>query len=302
MALAEGQPVSVFYAPDFAGTDQDVKDLQAPKETRWCLLELPKEQLEQLEAGQTFRFQELSGAKGGAGFAALCTNNATFAVEFLENSNTILLGKMDSDESNADAASSGAAPAGTAAPRCTIFAQCRGQLIVKPEKVDTNKVREVLAPSALGQAQSSAQGLSTAALEYEVAASPVELQQLLKVGPYVEVEGVWRLLPAPLEREILDAAITIVTAMGWSHDAVDGEELLREVQNNLDRGEASVPTLAVLRKALASVMAVAGEGTAPTEQDSPATASLAGEQRLALDKGKMDLFRALHLLREPAQK
>eukprot|EP00442_Polarella_glacialis_P011969 CAMPEP_0115147908 /NCGR_PEP_ID=MMETSP0227-20121206/63577_1 /TAXON_ID=89957 /ORGANISM="Polarella glacialis, Strain CCMP 1383" /LENGTH=258 /DNA_ID=CAMNT_0002557879 /DNA_START=51 /DNA_END=823 /DNA_ORIENTATION=+ len=258
MALAEGQPVSVFYAPDFAGTDQDVKDLQAPKETRWCLLELPKEQLEQLEAGQTFRFQELSGAKGGAGFAALCTNNATFAVEFLENSNTILLGKMDSDESNADTA-----------PRCTIFAQCRGQLIVKPEKVDTNKVREVLAPSALGQAQSSAQGLSTAALEYEVAASPVELQQLLKVGPYVEVEGVWRLLPAPLEREILDAAITIVTAMGWSHDAVDGEELLREVQNNLDRGEASVPTLAVLRKALASVMAVAGEGTAPTEQDSP---------------------------------
>ncbi|OLQ02037.1 N-acyl-aromatic-L-amino acid amidohydrolase (carboxylate-forming) [Symbiodinium microadriaticum] len=62
MVLTENEPVTVQYASDFVSLDQAVSDLQAPKpETRWCLLELPPDQLKTLEEGQSFHFRELSG-------------------------------------------------------------------------------------------------------------------------------------------------------------------------------------------------------------------------------------------------
>lgn len=42
--LPSKQPVAIGYGKDFVSLDQEVSDLTAPKpETRFCLLELPKE-------------------------------------------------------------------------------------------------------------------------------------------------------------------------------------------------------------------------------------------------------------------
>jgi len=292
--------------------DQEVSDLSQPRpETRWCLLELPKDQLEALEAGQRFYIQEFSGAEApGDGYAALCTANATFGVEFLENSNTILLGKVATPESASTADGEGSTEKTEKTDgRCTIFAQCRGQLIVKPEKVDVNKVRELLAPSALGQVTGgkSAELFDTAALKYEVAAGASELITVLKEGPYVEVDGKWRLLPERLENEILDCAVTVITAMGWKPEAVDGKSLLEEVQTNVRGGEASVPNLLVLEKALRSIIAKPGDKNVQPDKEAKEKSAIESQPAplpgvLAVDKQKMNLFRALQILREPAAK
>ncbi|CAJ1407620.1 unnamed protein product [Effrenium voratum] len=102
-------PAVVSYSQDFVSLDQEVKDLTAPKpETRWCLLELPKDQLQALTSGSTFAFRELSGSEAGQGYAALSTADSTFRVEFLENSNTLLLGKVEElDKENAGPRSGG---------------------------------------------------------------------------------------------------------------------------------------------------------------------------------------------------
>ncbi|CAJ1407619.1 unnamed protein product [Effrenium voratum] len=136
---------------------------------------------------------------------------------------------------------------------CTVFAQCRGQLILKPEKPDASKVRELLRPSALGQVLGTPTFYDFLTLQKAVASSSKELVELLRDGPYVEVDGKWRLLPEKLQRQILDTALTIVTAQGWDLKDVDGDALLQEVRQALDNGEDSLPSLAVLRKVLVTV-------------------------------------------------
>ncbi|CAJ1354821.1 unnamed protein product [Effrenium voratum] len=281
-------PAVVSYSQDFVSLDQEVKDLTAPKpETRWCLLELPKDQLQALTSGSTFAFRELSGSEAGQGYAALSTADSTFRVEFLENSNTLLLGKVEElDKENAGA--NGANVAG----RCTVFAQCRGQLILKPEKPDASKVRELLRPSALGQVLGTPTFYDFLTLQKAVASSSKELVELLRDGPYVEVDGKWRLLPEKLQRQILDTALTIVTAQGWDLKDVDGDALLQEVRQALDNGEDSLPSLAVLRKVLVTVE---GEKTAAEVEPQPASC------RFHLDQEKVNLFRALQILEEKPQ-
>jgi len=282
MALTEAEPLSVRYSSEFVSLDQEVADLQAPKpETRWCLMELPPDQLKSLE-DECFHFRELSGSAPGDGFAALCTKDTTFRVEFLENSNTLLLGQVkivDKENAGGNAADMQS--------RCTIFAQCRGQLILKPEKVDMNKVRDLLRSSALGQV-SPGKLYTFEDLQSEVAGSSAEIRQVLNEGPYVELEGKWRMMPEKLRQEILDVALTIVTARGWQHQAIDGEALLEEVQKTLPEGEGSVPSVGVLRKALASV-----EGAASAEDGS--------SSEIKLDLQKINLFRALQILTENPQ-
>eukprot|EP00931_Biecheleriopsis_adriatica_P104341 TRINITY_DN79024_c0_g1_i1.p1 TRINITY_DN79024_c0_g1~~TRINITY_DN79024_c0_g1_i1.p1 ORF type:complete len:465 (+),score=137.95 TRINITY_DN79024_c0_g1_i1:31-1425(+) len=318
MAVAEGQPVIVHYAKDFVSMDQAVSDLEAPRpETRWCLMELPKDQLAALEAGQRFYFQELSGAEvPGDGFAALCTKTGTFGVEFLENSNSILIGKVEKDAAaGGDADGTGAADDKPAMGRCTVFAQCRGQLIVKAENVDTNKVRELLAPSALGKVDPADDKLyDIAALLYEVAGSEEELAKVLAEGPYVEVAGKWRLLPDRLEKEVLEATITVITARGWKPEAVNANDLFEEVQRHVRGGKAAVPNLAVLRKALKQICADKSAAEAVSEgkeadkgKDTPAKgdgekAAASDESLFVFDKQKMNFVRALQHLREPPQK
>lgn len=350
MALQPGCPLRMAFSTDFVGTDTDVADLAAPRaETRWCLLELPKEQLEALEAGARFSFREEAG-----GGAVLCSDAATFSVEFLENSNSLFLGAVactaEARQPPSEAAAAGeAASAGEAAasvpvadaelvtaPLCTIFAQCRGQLILKSAKVNAQRIRDLLAPHVLGRAPATPASagteplppVTTELLEYEVAASPAELQAMLEEGPYVQHAGEWRLLPAALEREALDVAMTVVTALGLDPGAVDGETLLHEVQQHL--GEPRMPSLAVLRKALRSIMvdpaapaaaaapavaAAVAPGATPLEPAptdgavatilESGTASSTGATAkvpsgvISLDRAQMERCRALQLLRDP---
>lgn len=282
-----GEPVSLYYSSDFISLDQEVSDLRAPKpETRFCLLELPKDQLKSLQSGQTFAFRELSGSQvSGGGFTALCTADATFGVEFLENSNTLLLGKVtpggDAEENKENAGDQGGSDN---LQRCTVFAQCRGQLFVKPEKPDLIKVRELLRPTALSQEiRNDPKFYDFASLQHEVASSTKELSTLLSEGPFVEVDGYWRLLLERLKREVLDTALTIVTAQGWQLEAVDGKALLEEVQKILPDGEVSVPNLAVLRKVLSGV-----QKEALPKSDA--------ETIFVLDAEKVNLSRALQIL------
>lgn len=282
-----GEPVSLYYSSDFISLDQEVSDLRAPKpETRFCLLELPKDQLKSLQSGQTFAFRELSGSQvSGGGFTALCTADATFGVEFLENSNTLLLGKVtpggDAEENKENAGDQGGSDN---LQRCTVFAQCRGQLFVKPEKPDLIKVRELLRPTALSQEiRNDPKFYDFASLQHEVASSTKELSTLLSEGPFVEVDGYWRLLLERLKREVLDTALTIVTAQGWQLEAVDGKALLEEVQKILPDSEVSVPNLAVLRKVLSGV-----QKEALPKSDA--------ETIFVLDAEKVNLSRALQIL------
>ncbi|CAE7675172.1 Aspa [Symbiodinium sp. CCMP2456] len=181
--------------------------------------------------------------------------------------------------------------------RCNVFAQCRGQLILKPEKVDMNKVRELLRPSALGQvaAEDQQKLLTFQELQCQVAGSTAELKQVLHDGPYVELDGKWRLMPEKLKTQILDTALTVVTAHGWALQAVDGPSLLEEVQKTLPDGEVSVASLGVLQKALASVVATSPGAEAPEEGEE------AGSSTFKLDPQKISGFRALQILREDPQ-
>ena len=53
---------------------------------------------------------------------------------------------------------------------------------------------------------------------------------------------------------MLDAAVTVITAMGWKPQAIDCKALLPEVQRVVRNTEAAVPNVAVLRKALHSLI------------------------------------------------
>ena len=91
--IAEQDPCPCFFGNTFVSVDESdatSADFQAPKkENRWCLMEMPKEQIEALEAGQLFHIKA-----HGSGKAALCTATQTFKLEFLENSNPMYLGNV----------------------------------------------------------------------------------------------------------------------------------------------------------------------------------------------------------------
>lgn len=95
-ALPLNEPLNAKFADSFTTTDQDVQELHTPKpETRWCLLELPKEQLAALEKGESFYLQAQTGGKGiEDGGVALATDQATFSLEFLENSNSLFVASI----------------------------------------------------------------------------------------------------------------------------------------------------------------------------------------------------------------
>ncbi|CAE7824503.1 unnamed protein product [Symbiodinium microadriaticum] len=112
---------------------------------------------------------------------------------------------------------------------------------------------------------------------------------------YVELDGKWRLMPEKLKTQILDTALTVVTAHGWPLKAVDGPSLLEEVQKTLPDGEVSVASLGVLQKALASVVATSPGADAPQEGEE------AGSSTFNLDPQKISGFRALQILREDPQ-
>jgi len=381
-------PVPVRFVENFNCLDQDVKEIHAPKiETAWCLLELPAEQLAALEAGASFYFQAREGGKGTHdGGAALCTDNATFSVEFLENSNSQFIAtigevpvavathvvaaeaaepKTDAAESKevlgestepkepkegvssgasdttapaaAEASDTTAPAAAEAKPPTTsllaeVFAQCRGQMIVKSARVNTLRLQELLAKQALSSERRTEAGepetqlLSAEELAYQVAASPGELQEMLNAGPYVQVDGFWRLLPSRLEHEIIDATASLVTANSWKAEDIDPEQLLRAVQEHV--GQHAVPTLAVLRKALLKVIKLAAPATEAEKDASPSAeqaaappaeaaaqaaaqadtggdkagspaAEISSSQNFALDKNRLDRFQIVQLLRQP---
>lgn len=353
--IEKEKPLAASFGPEFVCTDQEISDLRAglpPPETKWCLVELPKEELAALEAGSRFYFHEFSGTARGedGGKAALCTDSKTFILEFLENSNSLMIGDLmidkgpapgggeaqpqDGGEAPKEAPSldgGGAAPekeeAGASAPApappgttfgtCQVFAQCRGQIVAKAVNPDTVKIRELLSKHRLGEPADSladapaAEGGETIdSLNFQVAASPAQLKKALQDGPYAEHNGRWFLLPPTLEREIVDAAVELVAASGWNLEAVDGEALLREVLGHL-KVESKVPTVGVLRKALRSVLNEEPAAPAEAEKDGssestpgPGAAGAApgagegGSQTLRFDKQKVDLSKALRLLRE----
>jgi len=342
MAFPDKTPLTATFATEFIATgteDTTSADFAGPKiENRYCLLELPKDQLEALESGGSFYFQEHSS--GNSDNVALVTHKSTFGLEFLENSNTSYVGLTalsdplaapsegtverkddaccDAGAVSAVAGEGGGEASGEACETpavppssgtCTIFAQTRGHLILKPLTVDSQRVRDLLANHPLGVDAGTHGGDSvptpsppptTAMLQYKVAASAPELQTVLADGPYVEHEGAWRWIPVVLEREIIDVAVSIVVMKGWDKASVDGKKLLREVQAHFGESrEATVPSLAVLRKALRSVEAV----VAPPEGDdavvTEATGSATKKHVLSLDADKIRYFQAMQILRDP---
>jgi len=340
MAIPTATPVPVRFNDDF-----ECMDMPDPSSaefstwqglTKWCLIELPKEDVEALEAGTPYYFRShISGDNSSV--AALCTEKATHELEFLENSNSLLIASVAGHEGPADGDKAGeAAKPSDAAEgekkeamkldlKCGIFAQCRGQIFLKPSSGDAQQVRNMLQPHDLGkvaretrEARSShpdeerlvLEPVTSGALSFEIAASPAELQKLLEDGPYVEHGGRWLWMPSALERDILDNALSIVVANGMDQSRVDAAELLREVQELLgEDGQATVPSVDVLRKALRSVLAApaaaeacAAEGAEPPEAPPQPSDPELATSHFALDARRVKEFYALQLLRDcPSQ-
>jgi len=307
--LVEGKPVAVNFAKDFLTTNQETADLAAPKpEANYCLLELPEDQLKELASGKPLCIQEKSGERPGeAGGATLTSSTSTFELEYYENSNTLLIGRLGSSEIELPTTGEGL-------PECEVLGQVRGQVTLRPTVPDTQRLRDLLQAHALGQQAANAddaqpRGLSLQELQFKVAASPSELQAVLDEGPYVEINGAWRLLPSSLERDILDVAVSIVTARGWSPKAVNIEDLLFEVQQYFGEASAnSVPTVGTLLKGLKTITSEQGpvaDGTdksqaAPTQADG--SSSNPPGITIAFDEGRMNQLRVLQLLRDaPAE-
>jgi len=259
-------------------------------------------------AGKPVCIQETSAQKRGeVGSAALVTSSSTFELEYHENSNTLLIGSIGSSESKLPNSDQGL-------PECTVHGQVRGQVSLRPTVPDTQRLRDILQVHALGQQASNSddaqpRGLSMPALQFEVAASPNELQALLDKGPYVEIDGAWRLLPSSLERDILDVSVSIVTARGWSPKAINVDDLFFEVQQYFgDASATCVPTVGTLLKGLKSITseqvpladgAQKGE-SAPTQLEGSSSAPPGST--LTLDESKVNQLRVLQLLRDaPAE-
>lgn len=335
MELPKNKAVVTCFDKAFISTDipdSSSPDFAKPKpETRWCLLEASKEALATLEAGKPFFFQP-HGDKDNPEIA-MCTDSGTFGLEFLENSNSLFLGRVDqinteSDKENSSNANSmvnagisegdpvtGEDNSGKSEAdknlRCTIFAQCGGQLILKPIVVDAERVHRILQKHKLGDenavqsdhtSEPASERVTTKMLQYEVAASVPELEKILKDGPYVEVEGAWYYLPEELQNEVTDAALALVKANGWDDSAVDLESLLEAVRSHFGPASTtSVPNSDVLRKALRGVEAEAKSKEAASDVNEGATpdiSSCSSSSKISLDSSKVKTFQAFQLLRD----
>jgi len=280
-SIRKEEPLAVSFSEAFVQRDQDVADLVNPRPpTRFVMIELPKEELEELQKGTKFRFQTHS-----SGATAFCTATKTYQLEFLENSNSQFVGfpvmktpakerkeqegtknsSIDSpdkatakDGEKAEEKAEGPKPEWT----CNLFGQVRGQFFLKPTNGDTTKLREILSHHKLDLASSAEQeertaSLSSSALAYDVAASDAEVKSMLNEGPYAEVNGSWKLMTQEFMNEVLDIALAAVTANEWDKSSVDIRDLLGAVQRELgESGERVVPTVDVLRKIMKSVVAV----------------------------------------------
>jgi len=336
--IADNEPVPTVFAENFVSVDESdatSADFQAPKkENRWCLVELPADQIAALEAGQTFHIKEHS--MGHSGNAALCTTNKTWGLEFLENSNPMFLAnvteavkapaaEVENKDPNSMAEGAEKTPL-TPAKLCTIFGQCRGHILLKPLSADIQHVRDLLVPHSIdGETQEAAQGatasdnepMTTSRLQFEVAASPKELEAILEQGPYVERDGAWFFMPATFEREVTDISLSLISLQSWDKTNLDVDALLKAVQEHFgEDGARYVPSTAVLLNALRGI---SREPAAPPAAEAPAAEKAAGEAaapaaeaavvqpvledgKVALDPEKIKLFQATQLLREPVSR
>mmetsp|Transcript_47881 Transcript_47881/g.113778 ORF Transcript_47881/g.113778 Transcript_47881/m.113778 type:complete len:468 (+) Transcript_47881:50-1453(+) len=309
-----GEGTRTVFDASFISTDLPdtaSADFASTPETRWCLLELPKEQLAKLEnGGLDFRFQAFCGDK--ASEARLCSDTSTFSLEFLENSNSLLVGVLEGGGASLEAASAQGTVEKSTKSRCRIFAQCQGHLSVKTTVADSQHVRDMLQPHGWGQeaAASSTKPVTSAQLAYEVAASPQELQKILADGPYMELEGSWHRLPEGLAQEVVDIALSVMKANGLNFKDFLLEDLLPEVQSHFDRG---MVVEEVLRKALQPLQATEAPGTGSqaaeaegssqaaevaTAAEAEAATATTSTGGLALDPMKVQQFHALQLLRQ----
>lgn len=337
MVLEKGKPIDVYFGKDFVSTDEDVKQISlvSKPETNYCLVELPAEELVDLEAGALFTMKQHS--VGVEGNAALCTKDKTYSIEFLENSNSLFLGSVSRGAADA------AAPAGdevakpsVATAQCSVFGQTRGQIILKHISGDLKALKELLAPHelpapaarqqasggpVLGQRGSSGPGnepppVTTELLERRVAASPTEIRAFLREGPYVEVSGHWKVVPSSLCRQIVHTALSVVTAKGWKIEDVDRNALLGELQEVL--GCEAVPSVDVLDKALQSLCSPqagakskepaaspaksqGAQAASPTKTQEPATPVGPADGALSLDGSAVRGFQASQLLHESSR-
>mmetsp|Transcript_155488 Transcript_155488/g.270455 ORF Transcript_155488/g.270455 Transcript_155488/m.270455 type:complete len:516 (+) Transcript_155488:51-1598(+) len=363
MVIPDKLPVTCNFATEFEPmdeTDAAVAEGAPKKDNHWCLVEMSKDDVAALEAGKTFHFKEHSMGRGGA--IALCTQDKTWSMEFLENSNPMYLGSVtglpsvkgaeenkenkaeenkenkaeEKKEDKAEEKATGEGPAAAACePVCTLFAQCRGNIFLKPWTGDAQRVRDLLTPRS---GDSLPSRVTSSDLAYKVAASQKELKKILEDGPFIECDGAWQLLPAALERELIDTALCIITSHGMDEADVDGELLLREMQQHYgEEGRTTVPSLKFLENAMRSLAmgAPAPAAKAPAiekgkdakDKDSGATQKEKGADekgkeektegkdsegsaatpalapprpgRLALDADKIRLFHGTQILRQP---
>lgn len=312
MAINDKEPCPSFFSTSFVSVDESdatSADFQAPKkENRWCLIEISKEQLEALEAGKLFHIKAHSSRS-----AALCSENVTQALEFLENSNPMYLGSVAEVGKAAQPVQEGENKDPNSPPvakQCTIFAQCRGHVILKPLSSDAQRVRDLLSPHSIDETGDGA-GMSFSALQFQVAASPKELRAILEQGPYAEHDGVWRWLPAAFQREVTDVSLNLISLKNWQMASLDVEALLLEVQKHYgEDGARCVPSTSVLLNVLRGVTLDAA--TPASASDKPADGAAAStaeatpaepqptleEGKLAMDPAKVKLFQATQLLRE----
>jgi len=340
MAIVVNEDVPTLFGDNFVTVDEADSasaDFQAPKkENRWALIELSKEQLEALEAGQGFHIK--AHTMGGGSNAALSTGEQTFGLEFLENSNPMYLasvaesapsepGKEAAENQDPNSAGGDAAKGPAAlSKQCTIFAQCRGHILLKPSFPDVQSVRDHLAPHSVdgtareGASAPSSEPMTTSFLQYQVAASPKELKTILDEGPYVQRDGVWSWLPAAFEREVTDVVLNLISLKNWDLACVDVEALLRAVQEHFgEDGSRYVSSKDVLLNALRSVAFAPvpekpADGAAAKPADAaavkpadaaaakPADVPMLEEGKFALDPDKIKVFQATQLLRESPER
>lgn len=346
MALAVGEDIPTFFDKGFVDVDESdatSADFQAPKkENRWCLVEMSKEQVEALQAGQLFHIK----AHTMNASAALCTGDQTWSLEFLENSNPMYLGSVsevtacepgkataENEDPNAEGAVAGKEPAAPS-KQCTIFAQCRGHILLKPTISDSKRLRDLLSAHSVdggmeegaAVAASGSKAMTTSCLQYQVAASPKELKTLLDEGPYVQNDGAWSWMPAAFEREVTDVSLNLISLKNWDLACIDVKALLLAAQEhfgedgarhlpstdvllNALRGVASAPAVAPAAAPAAASAAAPAAAFAAAPAAVPAAAKTSEGQtgesppvlqegKLSLDPEKICLFQATQLLRE----
>jgi len=192
MGIVNGESLECVFKDGFVSRDIDINssEFAGPRpEVKFCLVEITKEQLAEMEAGGPILFHGHSSGhvseKGEQ--ASLSTGSKTFGLEFLENSNTIFVAEVNTPVPVVEASPAGEvaasnkvsvndASANKAEPvpegneiseKCSeagksaaevplvlakqaqIFAQVRGHVMLTPHNADHQRIRELTAPHAL---------------------------------------------------------------------------------------------------------------------------------------------------------